>query len=83
MKFPSRTPRLTLNKGSRQLPAHSAMNLLTHGSPVQRSLGNFAKLTPSGLPPGLTSDDLQRLGQPPQVVPALPPTPPPDDDSQG
>jgi hypothetical protein len=38
------------SKGSRQslLPHRDAMDQLTKGDPWQRSIGNYAKLTPSG-----------------------------------
>jgi hypothetical protein len=38
------------NKGSREqlLPSRHAMDELTKGNPWQRSMGNYAKLTPSG-----------------------------------
>lgn len=38
-------------KGSRQetLPHRNALNTLTKGDPVQRSLSNYAKLAPGGL----------------------------------
>lgn len=39
-----------LGKGSNQalLPNRHAMNLLTKGEPWQRSINNYAKVTPSG-----------------------------------
>ena len=38
------------NKGSKEqlLPGRHAMDQLTKGDPWQRSMGNYAKLTPSG-----------------------------------
>lgn len=38
------------NKGSREqlLPGRHAMETLTKGDPWQRSMGNYAKLVPSG-----------------------------------
>lgn len=43
-------PTRIVNKGSKQvrLPDKKAMNQLTRGDSVQQSLGNYAKLTPSG-----------------------------------
>jgi hypothetical protein len=46
------TGRLTVNvgKGGQQelLPGRHAMAVLTKGNPWERSMGNYAKLTPSG-----------------------------------
>lgn len=46
------TGRLIVNKGkgggSQMLPSRHALNTLTKGDPIERSLGNYAKLTPSG-----------------------------------
>ena len=36
---------------SEMLPSRSALTSLTSGDPVDRSLGNYAKRTPSGLRP--------------------------------
>lgn len=70
------TPKTTLlaNKGSRQarLPSRAALNMLTKGDPSQQTMGNFAKLTPSGAGAlGLPYSDITQLGQQPSVVPAL------------
>lgn len=42
--------RATRNKGSKHamLPDHAALMQLTKGTPDQRALSNYAKLTPSG-----------------------------------
>jgi len=47
--FSSKVP-LPNGKGGRQemLPSRHALAELTHGNPMQRSMGNYAKLTPSG-----------------------------------
>ena len=44
-------PKRPKGKGGKQemLPNRHAMNTLTGGSPMQRSLGNYAKATPSGV----------------------------------
>lgn len=34
--------------GAQYLPNRAAVNKLIHGDPAQRSMGNYAKLTPSG-----------------------------------
>ena len=64
MKFGNplgRVPRAK-GKGGKQemLPHRNAMAQLTGGTPEQRSLGNYAKLTPSGLGP---SDDIMAMGE--------------------
>jgi len=43
-------PGMTPNKGSQQvqLPNRAALHQLVGGNPAQQSLGNYAKLTPSG-----------------------------------
>jgi len=44
--------RMVIHKGkgaqSQMLPSRHALNTLTRGDPIQRSIGNYAKLTPSG-----------------------------------
>jgi len=78
MKITGRVPGLLANKGSQQatLPSRRAMSMLKN--PSQQTLGNYAKMTPSGATAGsLSYDDLMQMGQSP-VVPALP-----DDDSAG
>lgn len=52
-KLRTKAPRvdpLGFGKGSRQqrLPNRHALNTLTKGDPVQRSLNNYARQTPSG-----------------------------------
>jgi len=44
-------PRIATGKYSRHemLPNRAALNQLTGGNPEQRSLGNYSKLTPSGI----------------------------------
>jgi hypothetical protein len=48
------------NKGSREqlLPGRHAMETLTKGSPWDRSMGNYAKLTPSGANAPATYQDI-------------------------
>lgn len=61
------TGRLTLNanKGSRQelLPGRHAMALLTKGDPWQRSMGNYAKLVPSGRNAPMHYQDIIDMGE--------------------
>jgi hypothetical protein len=55
------------NKGSRQemLPSRMALARLTKGDPMQRSLGNYAKATPSGAGAMTTTyDQLTAMGLP-------------------
>lgn len=73
---PVHIPRPTniANKASRQasLPSRHALNQLTKGDPSQTSIGNFAKMTPSGATAAaMPYADIQQLGQQPPVVPAL------------
>jgi hypothetical protein len=53
------------NKGSREqlLPGRHAMETLTKGDPWQRSMGNYAKLTPSGANAPLHYQDIIDMGQ--------------------
>jgi hypothetical protein len=48
------------NKGSREqlLPGRNAMETLTKGSPWDRSMGNYAKLAPSGANAPATYQDI-------------------------
>jgi hypothetical protein len=69
--------RVIVNKGSRtapMLPGKRAMRKLTGGDPTQMSLGNYAKMTPSGAA-GLddTYSGLMNQPQQPSVIPALNP----------
>lgn len=50
-------------KGGKQemLPSRHAMSQLVNGTPEQRSLGNYAKLSPAGL--GQPSDDIMAMGE--------------------
>lgn len=56
------TGRLTQlhNKGSREqlLPGRRAMEQVTKGNPWERSIGNYAKLTPSGANAPATYQDI-------------------------
>lgn len=73
-----------INKGSRtapMLPSKRAMRKLTGGDPTQMSLGNYAKMTPSGAG-GFdeTYNGLMNQGVQPTTVPALnPELQPPDE----
>lgn len=69
--------RIVVNKGSRtapMLPGKRAMRKLTGGDPTQMSLGNYAKMTPSGAG-GFDETYNGLMNQPdqPQVIPALNP----------
>lgn len=72
--FSGKMPPLTKNKGSRQalLPNRRALNQLLKGDPVQQSLGNYAKLTPSGAA-GMDQpySDITNLGVQPEIMPAF------------
>lgn len=61
------TGRLTQlrNKGSREqlLPGRNAMETLTKGSPWDRSMGNYAKLTPSGANAPTSYQDIIDMAQ--------------------
>jgi len=62
------------NKGSQQvrLPNRAALNQLTKGDPTQQSIGNFAKLTPSGASAeAMPYASIMSEGQQPGVVPGL------------
>jgi hypothetical protein len=67
-------PKMIHNKGSRQayLPSRKALNQILKGDPVQRSLGNYAKLTPSGAA-GMQQpySDITNLGVQPSIMPAI------------
>jgi hypothetical protein len=56
------TGRLTVNQGKgggqELLPHRDAMNQLTKGDPWQRSIGNYAKLTPSGANAPMSYQDI-------------------------
>lgn len=60
-----RPPKAIINKGanSQMLPSRTALAQLTKGSPIQRSLGNYAKLTPSGASALPTYDSITAMGQ--------------------
>ena len=53
------------NKGSRSelLPSRHAMNTLTKGDPYQRSMGNYAKLAPSGANAPTSYRDIMDMAQ--------------------
>lgn len=72
----SRGPTLTPEKKKRsyqaRLPSRQALRMLTKGDPSQTTMGNFAKLTPSGAAAAaMPYTDITQLGQQPSVVPAL------------
>jgi hypothetical protein len=76
-RITGRVPGLLPNKGSRQamLPSRAALRMLTK-DPTQQTLGNYAKLTPSGA--GALTGDYGALTEGQQgmaVVPALSPGP--------
>ena len=59
-----------VGKGGKQemLPSRHAVNQLTGGDPVQRSMGNYAKLTPSGAgAPGSYQDIIDMAQNGPQI----------------
>ena len=70
---PKVTP-LLKSKASKQvhLPSRRALNQLLKGDPVQQSLGNYAKLTPSGAA-GMNQpySSIADLGIQPDVMPAI------------
>ena len=71
-------PKITRNAGKgggqEMLPSRGAMSMLTKGDPVQRSMGNYAKLTPSGAGAPMSYGSIYDMGQEgPAVVPALSP----------
>jgi len=47
-----------------RLPNRHALAELTQGDPIQRSLGNYAKLTPSGANAIPTYDEITQMGLP-------------------
>jgi hypothetical protein len=61
------TGRLThiRNKGSREqlLPGRHAMEQVTKGNPWERSIGNYAKLAPSGANAPATYQDIIDMAQ--------------------
>jgi hypothetical protein len=62
------------NKGSHQmrLPSPAALRQLSKGDPVQTSMGNFAKLTPSGATAlAMPYSGIMAEGQQPETVPGL------------
>ena len=54
-----------VGKGSsiEMLPSRHALAQLTHGDPAQRSIGNYARLTPSGSGAPSTYDTIQKMGE--------------------
>jgi hypothetical protein len=71
-------PKVTRNAGKgggqEMLPSRGAMSMLTGGNPVERSLGNYAKLTPSGAGAPGSYAGIMDMGQKgASVVPALSP----------
>lgn len=60
-------PKITKNTGKgggqEMLPGRGAMSMLVHGDPVQRSLGNYAKLTPSGAGAPMSYQTITDMGQ--------------------
>lgn len=71
MKFGrGKRPALLSNKGSRtaMLPSPKAVREITGGTPAQQSLGNYAKLTPSGLADVTQPyDDITEMGIQPAI----------------
>jgi hypothetical protein len=57
-------PQLGKNAASQMLPSRHALNTITAGDPVQRSLRQYGKYSPV---------DLSGLGQMNQAKPAIPP----------
>lgn len=58
-------------KGGKQemLPSRHAVSQLVGGDPIQRSLGNYAKLTPSGAgAPGSYGDIIDMAATGPQIL---------------
>jgi hypothetical protein len=75
MRLKIHKPTAIVNKGSRQamLPSRAAVRQLTKGDPTQQSLGNYAKLTPSGAgAPGNYPSTIASEGQMTPVSPAIP-----------
>lgn len=64
-KFGSSKPTVVTNRGkgsrSQMLPSRHALNTLTQGDPSQRSLQNYAKLTPIGAGAPGTYDDIVQM----------------------
>jgi hypothetical protein len=62
---PANKPVLVANKGkgskSQMLPSRHALTTLTKGDPSQRSIQNYAKLTPIGAGAPGTYDDIIQL----------------------
>jgi hypothetical protein len=61
------------SKGSKQemLPSRHAVAKLVSGDPVQRSIGNYAKLTPSGVGAPQTYADIQDMAQEGPTIPGM------------
>lgn len=49
--------------GVEMLPSRHALSQLTGGDPIQRSMGNYAKLTPVGAGAPGRYDDIQAMGE--------------------
>jgi hypothetical protein len=58
-------------KGGKQemLPSRHAVSQLVGGDPTQRSIGNYAKLTPSGAGTPSTYQDIQDMAQQGPTIP--------------
>lgn len=60
-------PKITRNVGKgggqQMLPGRGAMATLTGGDPVERSMGNYAKLTPSGAGAPMYYQNITDMGQ--------------------
>lgn len=55
--------------GQEMLPSRHAVSQLVGGDPVQRSLGNYAKLTPSGAGAPNTYSDINDMAQAGPTIP--------------
>lgn len=60
-------PKITQNAGKgggqEMLPSRGAMSMLVKGDPVQRSMSNYAKLTPSGMSAPTSYQTIIDMGQ--------------------
>lgn len=60
-------PKITKNAGkgggSEMLPSRHAVSQLVKGNPIQRSMGNYAKLTPSGASAPMNYQTIIDMGQ--------------------
>jgi hypothetical protein len=72
-KLQGRTPPKGKGKGGQQemLPSRHAMSQLVGGNPYQRSLNNYAKLTPSGAGAPATYSEIEAMAD--DTAPLEPP----------